>query len=546
MKTPGLWPLPLPPEERTSPLDYIPAVPDPSGDGARTWQILGNMRITQGRLEGQLLGDAAPPWQRRFIETLYGARNDTGGRRFDEAFVSISKKNGKTTMSAALCLAHTLAHPEQNGSALLLADTREQARLAFDHMSAFIRADRWLSEQFRIAAYRHEILHTATNTTIKAIASELHSTVGSAPSFYLIDELHLLGTRPKGADLVRQLSSGSSVRRQPMGISITTAPVAAASGIYNATMNRARAILAGERPADRMLPVIFEIPPGGNPDDASLWWHSNPSMGFTIERAWLEREHGSALGDGDPSAYAHFLSQHMNMPAQEILGTGRWIPLSVWDSCADHTLTLEKLKQECSSLFVSVDAGGFDDPTCVGVLGTTEDDRLLFWSHQWVHRSGYEKRRSAIPLDEFVQAGDLTITDRPGADLGAVEGLIESLGDKVAAVAVDPYGLAEMTKRLEARGLKVLGIHQGWKMSPHVYAAERVIQERRIRHHGGPLLRFNIENARLEERGNAVSLVKPSGASVGSRKIDGAIALVMAIAVQVEAPPMPKYELFFV
>jgi phage terminase large subunit-like protein len=462
----SLWPLPIAQGERTRPEQYIPAAPDPTGEGERTWQILANMRITQGKLEGQRLGDSAPAWQERYIKTLYGARAPDGGRRFDESFVSIAKKNGKTTLSAGLCLAHVLAHPEQNGSALLLADTREQAKLAFDHMAAFIRADRWLSKEFRIADYKHEILHADTNTTIKAIASELHSTVGSAPSFYLIDELHLLGARPRGAELVRQLSSGAAVRRQPMGIAISTAALGAPSGIFSAMVNRARRVIAGEAPEDRLLPVLFELPPGANPDDSSLWWHSNPSMGYTITREWLEREHAIALNDGDPTSYIHFCGQHLNMQSENALGIDRWLQLSTWDACADRSITLETLKQRCESLWLSVDAGGLDDPTALGVLGRTADGQLLFWSHQWLHREGFEKRKNAVPLEEFVAAGDLTIFDNPGGDLLGVERLIESLKDRTAAVAVDPYGLAEMTKRLEAAGFKVLGIGQGWKLTP--------------------------------------------------------------------------------
>jgi phage terminase large subunit-like protein len=498
---------------------------------------MSRLKITQGPLAGKTLGECAPRWQEKFVRSLYGNTGSDGRRLCDEVFLLVGKKSGKSTLTGMLAVAHTLCFPEQRGAGVLLADTREQARLVFDSMAATVRADPFLAKQFHVRDYKHEVEHRPTGTVVKAIASELASTVGTQPSFYVCDELHLLGLRPKGAHLVRQLSSGAAVRANPLGVYITTAPVDVASGIYQSMLNRARRVTAGEAPGDRLFPVLFELPPDVDPDDPKWWWHANPSMGTTFSLAWLKREHGIAQQDPDPSALTHFYSQHLNLAAGETLGIDRWLPLAAWDRCKAPGITLDTLVSQCEDrLWLSIDAGGRDDPTCLGVLGETEDSSLLWWAHQWLHTDGYERRRAAVPLDDFVQAGDLTLVSEDNGDLAALQAMADTLRPHVVAVGVDPYGLREVVRDLESKGVTVHGIPQGWRMTPFIHEAARAVHGGKLQQYGGPLMRWNIENCRLEERGEAVALTKPSGASVGSKKIDGAVALVMALAAHAETP----------
>ena len=546
MNTP--FPLPLAPEARTSPVDYIPGTDDPHGRGRAMWEVMSRLKITQGPLAGKTLAKVAPAWQKAFIMALYGTTLPDGRRQFDEALLLISKKNGKSSFAAMLAIAHVLTQQEDRGVGILLADTKEQAHLVFDAMAATIRADPYLVGQFRVQDYRSAITHAPTGTTIRAIASELASTTGTAPSFYIVDELHLLGTRTRGADLVRQLSSGAAVRDEPLGIYITTAPIGPASGIYSSMISRARSILAGDRPEDRMLPALFELAPGMNPEDPTHWWRANPSLDRTFSMEWLRREYGIATADGDPTTLRHFLSQHLNVHAQEMLGVDRWIPLNDWDRYADKALTLDALLKRSSAVWLGIDAGGRDDHTALGVLGRTDDGALLFWGHQWLSRDGYDKRHTQAPLDQFIADRDLTVVDTPGGDLDALERTIDRIRNQrtVAGVGVDPYALKAVVQRLEAKGLTVLGVPQGWRMTPFVHETDRALYEGRLTHHGGSLMRWNIENARVEERGEAIAITKPSGASVGSKKIDGVMTLIMAMAALAESPPPKEYQLFFV
>lgn len=540
-----MFPLPVPHAERTSTDQFFPQIDDPTGDGERIWSILGMMKITQGRGAGKRLRDIAPAWQERWVRTLFGAVKADGTKAFNESFLLISKKNGKTTLAGMLAVAYSMAFPIERGSTLILAATKEQAHLAYDSMASTIEADPFLSRRFKVRRYRADIIHLETGTVLQAIAAHFAATVGSIPSFFLVDELHLLGQTPKGANLVKQLSSGAAARERSMGLYISTAPLAGqlASGIYSATLGRSRRILAGEAPEDKLLPVLFELPPDTDPDDHKNWWMCNPSSGYTVTDQWLRNEFQIAKNDPEPHALAHFRSQHLNIHSAETIGVDRWNIGRVWDELVDKSITFESLIRDATQFFVGVDAGGMNDATALLIIGQMPDGAYQVWAHQWFCQQGYLEHCEHNEYDQWITEGELSVVDEPGDDLKEVFDMIWRLyaTARLAAVGVDPYGLHELAKQLEARGANVFGIRQGWQLTPHIDAIERICFSGMLRQFGGSMLRWNIHNARLEERSGAKTLGKPQGAAMGKDKIDGAVCLVLAGAVITESPPPSMY-----
>src|SRR4051794_20607381 len=87
---PSLFPLSAAP---TCALDLLPIVTDPTGRGARAWQILKRLPITEGEHAGKRIGDNAPPWMPRLTALLFGHTDEAGLRVLREVFCSIGKKS---------------------------------------------------------------------------------------------------------------------------------------------------------------------------------------------------------------------------------------------------------------------------------------------------------------------------------------------------------------------------------------------------------------------------------------------------------------------
>lgn len=241
-------PLPLFPiaTAPTCALDMLPVVPDPTGRGARAWEILRRLPITEGTHAGKRIGENAPPWMPRFTKLIFGHTDQAGLRVLREVFASIGKKSAKTAFAAAVAMTKLLLEEEQRDYVVLLAENRPQARIAFDSMVAMLRADDELARRFEIVDHRHTLRYPATQSRAVAIAADVASLVGFNPSLAVVDELHLLGRTPKGAKLVNQVRTGNVARREPLLFSISTAPQDRSEGIFQSTLAKARRVIAGE------------------------------------------------------------------------------------------------------------------------------------------------------------------------------------------------------------------------------------------------------------------------------------------------------------
>ena len=91
---------------------------------------MSGLTVTQGRLAGQAF--AVLPWQRRFVRSAF-----TAG--VQSAALSVARGNGKTALLsgiAAATLDGPLAVPR--GETVIAASSFEQARIAFEHVVAFM------------------------------------------------------------------------------------------------------------------------------------------------------------------------------------------------------------------------------------------------------------------------------------------------------------------------------------------------------------------------------------------------------------------------
>ena len=139
--------------------------------------------ITQGRLAGQRF--AVLPWQRRFLR---GAFTDD----VSSAALSVARGNGKTTLAAAVAVAALVGPLAQPRSEIVIvASSFQQARIAFEHMLAFVRP--WLAHEpkrFRIwdTAQQASLEDRQTGARVRCLGSDPRRAHGLAPALVLTDE----------------------------------------------------------------------------------------------------------------------------------------------------------------------------------------------------------------------------------------------------------------------------------------------------------------------------------------------------------------------
>src|SRR6266540_1578337 len=121
-----------------------------------------------------------------------------GGTR--QTVAIIPKKNGKTTLVAALALYHLWNI--ENADGIVVAASRDQAQKILDQMRMFVRSSDEVARDLKVT--QRTITHPKLNGEIEVRASDVDKVDGVLPTLAIIDELH----RHRTAELYGVISDG--------------------------------------------------------------------------------------------------------------------------------------------------------------------------------------------------------------------------------------------------------------------------------------------------------------------------------------------------
>ena len=162
------------------------------------------------------------PWQEDFIRTLYGTLKPDGTRQYRQALLYLARKNGKTSMAAALALYHLLADGKPGAEVYLAAGSREQASICFNQCRDFVRSNPTLNKRLRIIEYKKLIMDPPSGSVLKALSADGALAHGLNPTAIIADELHIWEGK-RGRELWEALQTGFGTREEPLLLCISTA-----------------------------------------------------------------------------------------------------------------------------------------------------------------------------------------------------------------------------------------------------------------------------------------------------------------------------------
>ena len=143
---------------------------------------LSRLPVTQGRLTGQPF--TVLPWQLRFVRGAFRPG-------VQSAALSVARGNGKTALLsgiAAATLDGPLAVPR--GETVIAASSFEQARIAFEHVVAFMGDKLQDKRRWKVwdTAQQARIENRETGARVRCIGSDPRRAHGLAPVLVLADE----------------------------------------------------------------------------------------------------------------------------------------------------------------------------------------------------------------------------------------------------------------------------------------------------------------------------------------------------------------------
>ena len=497
---------------------------------ARVDRVIAALRAlvhTQGEWAGQPLEPA--PWQVAYvIAPVFGwEHEDADGRTvrwYREAWIEVPRKNGKTTLTAGLMSYLAFADGEPGAQVLLAAGSKDQARLAYDPLALAVSASPAMADA-GVRAWRSRIIRKADGAVIKPVASVGDTLQGTSPHGYLADEMHV----HKTLDLIQALDTGTGSRRQPLGITITTADEGGRTTPYSSRRTRAERDCRRE-PSSRYA-VIFAAPRGAPAGEEATWRRANPGLGTTptlesMRQAWAQAQTG-------PEERAAFERLRLNRRTKQSV---RYITLGHWDRSAPTPLrTLNDLAGR--TVVGGLDLASVSDLAALCWLTPREDDDpdgTPAWSavwRTWTPEANLEAldRRTLGAASRWVEDGLLEVTPGDVLDYALVMQRIREDDARmhVEALGYDPWSATQLGTTLRAEGLPMVQVRQGYaSLSSPTKMMKRLVYARDLGH-ANQIADWCVDNLAVSR--DPAGNVKPDKAKSGE-KIDLVAALVCALS----------------
>lgn len=492
-------------------------------------------RVPEGEKVGQPL--VLADFQKRFITEVYD--NPAGTRR---AYLSMARKNAKTSTIACLVLAH-VAGPEavQNSQIVSGAMSRDQAALVFSLAAKMVQLSPALGQVVRIIPSGKRLIGLARNVEYKALAADGSTAHGLSPVLAILDEVGQV--KGPQSDFVDAITTAQGAYDNPLLIAISTqAPTD--NDLFSLWLDGAEA-----SKDSRVVSHVYTAPENCALDDEAGWKASNPGLDLFRSRGDLEEQ--AQRAKELPSAQNTFrvlcLNQRVNM-FSPLIGKDKWL------SCKGDARFVDG-----EEVFLALDLSSVDDLTALIMVSADETDRVqpFIWKPEDVLvRHGM---RDNMDYRGLVKSGDLLTMSGGTIDPAVIALKIAALCKqyKVLGLAYDRWRIDALLREMdriglaaqkgEGSGLKLVDWGQGYaSMAGAVDAFERSVLEGVLVHPGNRILTWNVANAVVTK--DPASNRKLDKAKARFR-IDGAVALAMALGLKVkERQPAaaPSYQILFV
>jgi len=439
------------------------------------------------------------PFQRTILTEFFAGATET--------LAILSKKNGKSTLLAALGLYHLCSTPD--AEAVIAATSRDQASILLRQAVAFVRRSDALKERVKLT--QREITHPTLGGRLRVIAADVDTADGWLGSLALVDESHRArtsdlygvlrdGLGPRDGRLVTITTAGDN-ELGPLGVLRTRAyelPTQRRDGAYRFACSSNGQFVLHEWSLDN----------DEDYEDLALAKQANPASWQTIERL-RDRRNSPSMTTWQWRRFAC---------GQWVKGEDSAIQPEEWDALAVPGTTIP----DGSPIWVGWDQAwrGPDTTAIVPVQWVSDDRRVI---------------------------GDPVIIEAPQGGMVDDRSIVSAFEEMqrrwtVQAVVYDPNAGAAALAQQIARDTGLTLVEHSQRDSAMALADGRLleaIRRRQLVHSGDPVLRQHVLNA-IEKpvQGELFRFTRPKH---GPRvPIDALTALSMCHSTAVAEADTPK------
>lgn len=270
-------------------------------------------------------------WEKAFIEALYSfKRRSTGLRRFTKAILLIGRKNGKSTLCAALAFAQLMIGP---GGADIICSSNDdsQAGIIFEEIANMREA--FDPKGKRTHKNLRGIFNRKNKSNVKKMSDKTQNKEGRNIDFAILDESHEM----KDNSIAKPIEQSQSTKDEPMFINISTEGFVNDGYLDNELID-ARKILYGEAEDDDTDSLLIWLYTQDSEEEIyavtdedieaglTAWHKSNPNLGVTKKYSYLKKELAKAKRSQKDRVYT--LAKDFNIKQNN---AAAWLMLEDYD-----------------------------------------------------------------------------------------------------------------------------------------------------------------------------------------------------------------------
>ncbi len=213
-----------------------------------------------------------------------------------------------------------------------------------------------------------------------------------------------------------------------------------------------------------------------------------------------------------------------------------------WHACAGSVKPSELIGAKC---YGGLDLGQSDDFSAFIRIWELKDGRVWMVPRLWMPSAAMERWPNR-PYAEWQRSGALKILENCDViDYGAVEAEVLQLSQEsgVIEVAYDKRFAEQMAQNLTGAGLTMVNTPQGFQLTEALRKLSDLVTAEQLIHDGNPIMGWMAAN--LVVRLGRDGAMRPDK-DKAIDKIDGQVALVMALNALVRQPqsPEPAFQMF--
>ncbi len=462
------------------------------------------------------------PWQIFCRTTIFGwIRKKNGLRRFREVYIEVPRKNGKSTDAATTGLYMFAADGEFGAEVYSGAVSEKQAWEIFRPARLMAKRTPDLCDHYGIEVNAATLAIPDNGSRFEPLIGKPHD--GASPSCALVDEYHEHQTD----ELYETMITGMGARQQPLAYIITTAGSNLA-GPCHIKRDQVLKVLEGILKNDELFGIVYTIDEEDDWTSEEALRKANPNYNVSVDGEYLASRQRDAIQIA--SKQNAFKTKHLNI---WVGARSVWMNMQSWAKCPPRKTLDELAGRPC---YIALDLSSKIDLAAQMLVFPPDGDDLLWHVHGRYYLPEdvvLEKATGNFShYDAWAKQGLLTLTDGDLIDYEEIENDLRDFKSRfqVEEVPYDPFQATQLATRMTAEGFTMVEMAPTAKnFSEPMKHLEALVKVRRLAHGKDPILTWMMSNVMLRpDRANR-DLYYPVKEKP-ENKIDGAVALIMAIA----------------